>query len=146
MTVVALGTFVGVGTVFLPHEMTDATLPTMLPCMATALAGILMLWCICQWLLFDGRWVTRLSKALTFVGNHTLTILTWHFLCFKVVTLLIILLYGLPIEQLSVLPVLEEQASQGWWLLYTLAGVSVVFLCNINILKIAMRGILSFTG
>lgn len=127
--IAALGTMVGVGAVFLPHEMTDATLPTMLPCMAVAVAGILMLWGICQWLLsMSSRLVTGLSAMLEYIGNRTLKVLTWHFLCFKVVTLLIILLYGLPIEHLSALPVLEEQAAEGWWVVYVLSGVMVVCL------------------
>jgi fucose 4-O-acetylase-like acetyltransferase len=97
--------------------------------MLAAVSGILMLWALCQWLLStSSSLVTRLSAALDYIGNHTLRILTWHFLCFKAVTLLIILFYGLPIEQLAALPILEEQAAQGWWLLYTLAGVCVVFL------------------
>lgn len=124
-----LAMIVAVGELFLPHEMTDATLPTLLPCMLVALAGILMLWRVCQWLSASGcRLMVRFSSLLNFIGDHTLTILTWHFLCFKGVTLLIILLYGLPIERLAVLPILEEQAAQGWWLLYALAGVCVVFL------------------
>lgn len=127
--VILLAALVAVGEWMLPHEMTDATLPTLLPCILTALAGIWMLWGVCQWLLAAGsRLMVRLSHVLDFIGNHTLTILTWHFLCFKVVTLLIILLYGLPMDQLEVLPIIEEQAAQGWWMVYALAGVCVVFL------------------
>lgn len=127
--VLLLAALVLLGEWLLPHEMTDATLPTLLPCMLAAVSGILMLWALCQWLLStSSSLVTRLSAALDYIGNHTLRILTWHFLCFKAVTLLIILFYGLPIEQLAALPILEEQAAEGWWLLYTLAGVSVVFL------------------
>ena len=35
-----LALVVGVATLFLPHEMTDATLPTLLPCMVVAVAGV----------------------------------------------------------------------------------------------------------
>ena len=65
----------------------------------------------------------RFAAVLDYLGDHTLSILTWHFLCFKVVTLLIIGIYRLPIEQLAAIPILEEQAAQGWWLVYVLAGV-----------------------
>ena len=119
-----LAMIVAVGELFLPHEMTDATLPTMLPCMVVALAGILMLWEICRRLQdCTGRLFTKIAKGLDFIGRHTLTILTWHFLAFKAVTLLIIVLYGLPIEQLAAIPILEEQSAQGWWIVYIVAGV-----------------------
>ena len=121
---ILLAVFVGVGELFLPHEMTDATLPTMLPCMVVALAGILMLWEICRRLQdCISRLFTKIAKELDFIGRHTLTILTWHFLAFKAVTLLIIVLYGLPIEQLAAIPILEEQSAQGWWIVYIVAGV-----------------------
>ena len=98
----------------------------MLPAMLVALMGILMLWGLCQWMITaSNHLTTRLSNMLNFVGNNTLTILTWHFLCFKVVTLFLIQIYGLPIEQLELLPIIDELAVQGWWLLYSIAGISV---------------------
>ena len=131
MAVFLFAVLVAVGEMFLPHEMTDAALPTMLPAMLVALMGILMLWGLCQWMITaSNRLTTRLSNMLNFVGNNTLTILTWHFLCFKVVTLFLIQIYGLPIEQLELLPIIDELAVQGWWLLYSIAGISVVFLCR----------------
>lgn len=48
MAILPLGVLVGVSVGFLPHEMTGATLPTMLPCMAAAMAGILMCWGLCR--------------------------------------------------------------------------------------------------
>lgn len=131
MAVFLFAVLVAVGEMFLPHEMTDATLPTMLPAMLVALMGILMLWGLCQWMVTASNHLTiKLSNMLNFVGNNTLTILTWHFLCFKVVTLFLIQIYGLPIEQLELLPIIDELAVQGWWLLYSIAGISVVFLCR----------------
>ena len=62
-------------------------------------------------------------KALVYVGNNTLTVLTWHFLCFKIVSLIIIQLYNLPIEQLACFPIIPEYAS--WWLIYFVVGAGV---------------------
>jgi fucose 4-O-acetylase-like acetyltransferase len=125
--ILPLAVLVGIGVLFLPHEMTDATLPTLLPSIVVAVAGILMCWGLCRWMLAPGvRIVSRLSAALDYVGRRTLTVMTWHLLCFKAVTLLIIGLYCLPIERLEVIPVLEEQTSQGWWPAYVLAGMSVM--------------------
>ena len=129
--VIMFAVLVAVGEMFLPHEMIAVTLTTMLPSMLVALMGIIMLWGLCQWFITaSNRLTTKLSNMLNFVGNNTLTILTWHFLCFKVVTLFLIQLYGLPIEQLELFPIHEELAAEGWWLLYSIAGISVVSICR----------------
>ena len=57
-----------------------------------------------------------------------MTILTWHLLSFKAVSLLIILIYGLPIEQLGEFPVIVEYATKGWWILYFVVGVGLPLL------------------
>lgn len=70
---------------------------------------------------------------LTFIGKNTLTILTWHFLSFKFVSLYIICLYKLPIERLAEFPVIREYASQGWWVVYFFVAMFVtclMALCN----------------
>ena len=56
--------------------------------------------------------------ALTFIGRNTLTVLIWHLTTFKLVSLLIIQLYGLPIERLAEFPVMVEYANKGWWIVY----------------------------
>lgn len=45
---------------------------------------------------------------LVYIGNNTLTILTWHMLSFKIVSLLIINIHGLSIRRLAEFPVIEE--------------------------------------
>jgi len=62
------------------------------------------------------------------IGDHTMAVLTWHFLSLKLVSLLLIAIYGLPIKQLSEFPVIETFAHQGWWLLYFCVGVGVPIL------------------
>ena len=52
------------------------------------------------------------TKALDFIGKNTLTILTWHFLAFKLVSLSIIGIYDLPIERLAEFPVIKEYSQQ----------------------------------
>lgn len=78
----------------------------------------------------------RISKAKTnyavrfliFTGDHTMEVLTWHFLSLKLVSLLLIAIYGLPVKQLSEFPVIEEYAHQGWWILYLCVGVGIPIL------------------
>ena len=69
------------------------------------------------------------AKALDFIGKNTLTILTWHFLAFKLVSLLIIDIYDLPIERLAEFPVITEYSQQGWWIAYFI--VAMVVTCGI---------------
>lgn len=65
-----------------------------------------------------------LLKFLNYAGSHTLQILTWHFLSFKIISLCIILLYDLPIEHLAEFPVIESFSNQ-FWFLYFVTGVIV---------------------
>ena len=71
-----------------------------------------------------------LTKFLTFIGNHTMPILIWHFLCFKLVSLVIILVYSLPVEQLAEFPVIETHATRYWWLAYVFIGSTLPLLLD----------------
>ena len=64
------------------------------------------------------------SKTLVFIGNNSLHILIWHFLSFKFVTFFIVILFNLSITSMTTFPVLNEYASQGWWLLYVIVGIA----------------------
>ena len=77
------------------------------------------------------------AKILDFVGKHTLTVFTWHFLAFKIVSLVIIDIYGLPMERLAEFPVIGEYAARGGWLAYFFVAMFVtcgVAYCN-NFIK-----------
>lgn len=91
-----------------------------IPYVITAILGT---WCI-----YSFPW-QRLkgvpSKLMRSLGNHTLVILTWHFLCFKLVSLIIISVYGLPIERLAEIPTIGEYDNRGWFVLSTLFGVGL---------------------
>jgi hypothetical protein len=64
-------------------------------------------------------------KCIVFIGDHTMEVLTWHFLSMKLVSLIIITIYHLPIKRLSEFPVIEEYARQGWWIAYLIVGVAI---------------------
>lgn len=78
--------------------------------------------------------VPGINSMMTFIGNNTLSILTWHFLSFKLVSLLIIKIYDLPIELLASFPVIAEYSSDGWWVAYSIVGV-VLPLCAVMVGK-----------
>lgn len=69
----------------------------------------------------------KLSNCLAYIGDNSLQILVWHFLSFKLVSLLIIVIYDLPIESLAKFPVIED-VGRGWWLAYVLVGVVIPLL------------------
>ena len=60
---------------------------------------------------------------LQYIGKSSLFILAFHFLSFKVVYLIQIKLYHLPITVLAKFPVLDS--NHGWWILYILCGVFI---------------------
>jgi len=73
------------------------------------------------------------TRFLTFVGENTLTILTWHLLVFKVTSLIIIKIHHLPIERLAEFPVIGEYSSQGWWVCYGILSFAIcccIAYCN----------------
>ena len=63
-------------------------------------------------------------KFVAYAGEHTMGILTFHLLCFKLVSLLKIGYYDWPMARLAEFPVIEENNAL-WWLLYTVAGVGI---------------------
>lgn len=114
---------VAIGTEFWPCAMTSLIWNTIIPYAFSALAGTLMVFSLCKCICKKS--LSFLSKSLTYVGDRTLEILTWHFLCFKVCSLIIIAVYALPIARLAEFPVIQEFAHQGWWLAYFIIGTSL---------------------
>lgn len=97
------------------------------------LNAVLMTWALYS--LFS-RWKETQSVAsrfMRFIGENTLTILTWHLLAFKTVSLYIIWHYHLSINRLAEFPTIEEYAFQGWWVVY--AVVSIIVCCAIILVR-----------
>jgi len=67
--------------------------------------------------------------GLKFVGQSSLEIMALHFLAFKVVTLIGVVVYGLDISRMADYPVLQG-INGCWFLLYVIAGVSLPTLFN----------------
>ncbi len=112
---------------------------TILPYLIISICGIMALYSIGTYISYSNK--DFLLSSLVFIGNNTLPILTWHFLSFKMVSLLIIYLYKLPVDKLAEFPVIIDYARAQWWLLYLLFGVVVPLLLvkckhmTINLLK-----------
>lgn len=97
----------------------DLTPWSILTYLLPAIGGTLIVYEIATWLT-SRHYENRL---LLFIGSHTLSVMALHFLAFKVVSLLIIVTTGLPIDRLSDFPVILSYAQQGWWIVYTIVGL-----------------------
>lgn len=71
-----------------------------------------------------------LLSYLKYMGNNTYAILMMHILSFKIVSLVIVLIYGLPRSKLADFPTIHEMTVQGYWMLYFVAGVNVPLLAQ----------------
>lgn len=64
----------------------------------------------------------RIAPILAYIGNKTLYILVFHFLAFKFVSFIYLHFNGLPIDLLTMFPVLEETNS--WmYIVYVISGI-----------------------
>lgn len=117
---VLFAVIVVVGSVWCYTSMLSFTTDKMLPYAVCAICGTVMTLNISQYIASKESWIKNL---LVYVGNNTLTVLTWHFLCFKIVSLIIIQCHDLPIEQLACFPIIPEYVS--WWMSYFMIGVGV---------------------
>ena len=112
-----------VGTQLWFTTMHDYDYWKILPHAFTVISATLTLLCFSQYL---ARKVENKSvKCMVFIGDHTMEVLTWHFLSMKLVSLMLIAIYHLPIKRLSEFPVIEEYARQGWWIAYFIVGIGI---------------------
>lgn len=93
----------------------------LIPSIITAILGT---WCVYS-LPWEGL-KGKCAAVLQFIGNNTLTILTWHFLAFKFVSFIIICIYHQSIERLAEFPILSDFAKQGWWAVYTVVAIITI--------------------
>ena len=110
------------GSLYWHGEMLDMKWIHTIPYFVSAIAGSIIVMKLSKYLFEKTHY---LSNLIIYIGNKTLEILTWHFLCFKIVSLIIIAYYGLPIDHLAEFPVMSPYNVQGWWILYFVIGVAV---------------------
>lgn len=118
------GLIVALGTELWPCDMLSLSWQKVIPYFFSGLSGTLMIFSLCKLLCK----FSSVMKALVYIGDRTIDVLTWHLLSFKIVSIVIIVIYKLPIARLAEFPVIREYNYQGWWLLYTIIGVMVSLL------------------
>ena len=110
------------GSVYWYGEMLYLEWTRTIPYYVSAIAGTIIVMKLSKYLVEKTHY---LSDFITNIGNRTLEILTWHFLCFKIVSLIVIVYYDLPIDRLADFPVISPYNVQGWWICYFVIGVTV---------------------
>lgn len=63
-----------------------------------------------------------IQNVLSYIGKHTIAILCLHFLFFKIITYLQVLIYNQPDYMLAAFPGLFSQ--NGWWIAYGIVGIA----------------------
>lgn len=86
------------------------------------------------------RW--RIEKVFVYLGQNTMPVMFMHFIAFKAVTEIQLIVYDLPQYLLAAHPIL---ISKGWWILYGMAGV-VIPVGIINIVRLLKKQILRWSG
>lgn len=64
-----------------------------------------------------------IARFIAYMGKHSLAIMILHFVSFKAVTFLQIILFGDSIEMLTSYPVYVSL--NGWWIVYSAVGIGV---------------------
>lgn len=71
---------------------------------------------------FMGK-VSIIRKAFVYLGQNTLSLVIFHFLSFKIVSYIGVLIKGQPLCLVAAFPILYEGGA--WWIAYTLVGILV---------------------
>lgn len=81
--------------------------------------------CLISWafiMLLENFEYKTLGKYIAYIGRKTLDILIFHFLAFRLISLIKIYIYDLDIDYLSQFPVIEENNSF-FWIVYVTLGL-----------------------
>ncbi len=78
----------------------------------------------------------RTIKALDFVGKKTLYILIFHFISFKIVSLVYLIINKKPLTELASFPIVESN-SPYLWIIYSIVGIVVPLLIKQGIDKVS---------
>jgi len=87
-----------------------------------SVAGCYLVMGVASAIIKMGLFIPRFKYFFIYVGEHTIEILTYHFLMFKLVSYLKIKIYHWDIIRLSEHPVIQEN-NRYWWILYVVVGV-----------------------
>lgn len=129
-----------IGAVYWPMELSGAYYCTLriIPYMITAILGI---WCVYTWCTYVHNEDKCVSRILNFIGENTMVILTWHFLCFKLVSIGGVTILGLPYSKVGMHPIINDCYSGVLWIAYSIIGIAVplITVYYYNRMKVTLR-------
>lgn len=131
MIVLSYG-LVFIGSIFWNFDAVQHSTLLVIPYFLTAIIGVWATYSLCMLL------NSASISSLIYIGNNTMPILTWHFLSFKLVSLLIIAFYNLPLSRLSDFPYINNSPCLWGWLLYFVVGSTLPLLFDYVIIKVYM--------
>lgn len=114
-------TIVCFGSLFWATSMLNFNLPKAVPYILSGVAGSIMILGISRKL---NEKSTLTHNNTLYLGNKTMIILALHFISFKIVSLLIVLIYHLPSYRLAEFITIHEYSRKGWWIVYVLIGIA----------------------
>lgn len=92
-----------------------------------------------------GYFLSKISLLLSYIGKQSFYIMTFHFLSFKAVSLLVILYYGWDdFSLIGMHPCITSVSETYWWIVYSVAGIilslaihsTITFIANSICIKI----------
>lgn len=113
---------VTLGTFFWQGAAVGVVWQNQVPFMITGICGSIATLGMCH--MIERVNCQRMKNILNFVGENTLTILTWHFSFFVIVSILVTRIYELQYIRIGEFPVIVEYSNQGWMVAYFLIGVA----------------------
>lgn len=79
--------------------------------------------------LIDRYFAGRIKRAIIYIGQNTLYIFGFHIFAFKIVSVIKVLYYHMEWGKVGEHPVIFDERGH-WWILYTIAGVTLPLLIN----------------
>lgn len=128
------------GSCFCYSAMASVKTFSLIPFIITSLLGTMSIMGLSKKMSLSNNAVLKIiSDFLSFTGKNTLIILTFHFICFKLVSFIIIKTNGLNIKLLAEYPVIKNYSDSGWWVVYSIVGFIVPLLFVFIMDKIKMN-------
>ena len=89
---------------------------------------------ICGWVLLyevaqELKKKKLLADAIVCCGQNSMAIVVLHFLCFKIISLVGVVVYNQPREGIAAFPVLYDHGA--WWIAYMLVGIIVPVMLSV---------------
>lgn len=110
---------VSISAITIQNEMITVRIREIIPYLIAASAGALLMFNLAE---HTNRHAT--STLFIYIGQNTMLILALHFLSFKIISLIKIHVFDMPIKMLSCFPIIEEH-NHVFWIVYTISGICI---------------------